>query len=169
MHSIQGPSYQPNEANCFRFHERQISSGAHGTLHRAIFDMSGLAVEVQGKYIGFIGDRGNGRYPVPFLLPPQNAWAWAKVKYLDDTVAFEEHFEDAAVWDKLWIMGAAETALKETLLPRLLALPTFVRKTSVLYERMIHSSWGRRCLAKHRKPWSNCVLAGPQHTYRTFT
>jgi hypothetical protein len=39
------------------------------------------------------------------------------------------------------------------------------RKTSVLYERMIRSSWGRRCLVKHRKPWSNCFLAGPQHTY----
>ncbi len=69
--------------------------------------MSGLAAEVQGKYIGFIEDRCNGRYPVPFLLPSQNAWAWAKVKYLDDTVAFEDYFEDATVWDKLWTTGAA--------------------------------------------------------------
>ncbi len=61
------------------------------------FGMSGLAVDVKGKYIGFIGDRGNGRYPVPFLLPPQNAWAWAKVKYLEDMVAFEEHFDNAAI------------------------------------------------------------------------
>ena len=65
------------------------------------FGMSGLAPDVQGKYIGFIGDRGNGRYPISFLLPPQNAWAWAKVKYLNNTVAFDEHFEDTAVWDKL--------------------------------------------------------------------
>jgi hypothetical protein len=88
--------------------------------------MSGLAVEVQGKYIGFIGDRGNGQYPVPFLLPKLNAWTWVKVKYLDDTVAFDKHFEDAAIWDKLWTTGAEETTLSEKLFPRLLALPTFV-------------------------------------------
>ncbi len=34
------------------------------------FGMSGLATDVQGKYIGFIGDWGNGRYPIPFMLPP---------------------------------------------------------------------------------------------------
>ena len=90
------------------------------------FGMSGLAVNVQGKYIGFIRDRGNSLYPVPFLHPPQNVWAWAKVKYLDDTVAFEEHFDGAAVWDKLWTTGAAETALKKNLLPHLLPLPTSV-------------------------------------------
>ena len=90
------------------------------------FGMSGLAVDVQSKYIGFIGDRGNGRYPIPFLLPPQNAWAWAKVKYLDNMVVFDEHFDNAAIWDKLWTPGAAETALKEKLVPCLLVLPTFV-------------------------------------------
>jgi hypothetical protein len=68
--------------------------------------MSGLAVDVQGKYVGFIGDRGNGQYPVPFLFPQQNAWA--KVKYLDNMVAFDKHFEDTAIWDKLWTTGAEE-------------------------------------------------------------
>ena len=37
------------------------------------YGMSGLAVDVQGKCIGFIGDRGNGRNPFPFILPTQNA------------------------------------------------------------------------------------------------
>ena len=32
-----------------------------------------------------------------------------------------------------------------------------VQNTYTLYERMIHSSWGRRCLVKHRKPWWSCV------------
>jgi hypothetical protein len=39
------------------------------------FGLSGLAVDVQGKCIGFIGDRGNGKYPVPIILPQNNAWA----------------------------------------------------------------------------------------------
>ena len=34
------------------------------------FGISGLASEVQGKHIAFVRDRGNGRYPVPFILPP---------------------------------------------------------------------------------------------------
>jgi hypothetical protein len=90
------------------------------------FGMSALAADVQGKYIGFIGNRGNSRYPIPFLLPPQNTRAWAKVKYLDDMVAFDKHFEGTAVWDKLWTTGAEEINLTEKLFPCLLALPTFV-------------------------------------------
>jgi hypothetical protein len=39
------------------------------------FGMSGLVLDMQGKHIGFIGDRGNGRHPILFLLPP--------LKYLD--------------------------------------------------------------------------------------
>jgi hypothetical protein len=33
-------------------------------------------------------------------------------------------------------------------------------KMHVPYERMIHSSWGRRSLVEHQKPWLNCVC-GP--------
>jgi hypothetical protein len=90
------------------------------------FGMSGLALDVQGKVIGFIGDRGNGRYPFPFLLPPQNTWTWAKTKYLNNLGAFEDHFNDPAAGDKLWNMDTADDTLTEKLLPCLLALPTFV-------------------------------------------
>jgi hypothetical protein len=58
------------------------------------FGMSGLSTDVQGKYIGFIGDRGNGRYLVPFILLPQNLWAWLKTKYLCDTAAFGTFYAD---------------------------------------------------------------------------
>ncbi len=34
------------------------------------FGMSGLATDVQGKHIAFVGGSGNGRYPVPFIPPP---------------------------------------------------------------------------------------------------
>jgi hypothetical protein len=90
------------------------------------FGISGGASEVQGKYIGFIGDRGNGRYPVPFILPPQNTWSWAKVKYINNRAAFEAHFSDHANRDKLWLTQAGEDTLKEQYLPRLLAIPTFI-------------------------------------------
>ena len=38
------------------------------------FGLSGLAVNVQGKCIGVIGDSGNRRHPIPFIVPQSNAW-----------------------------------------------------------------------------------------------
>jgi hypothetical protein len=49
------------------------------------FGMSGMATNVQGKQITFVGDQGNGRSPVPFILPPQNSWTWAMARYLRNT------------------------------------------------------------------------------------
>jgi hypothetical protein len=68
----------------------------------AFYGLSGMATDVQGKQIAFVGDRGYGQQPTPFILPPQKSW------------------------DKLWTTGAAEEDLVEIQLPRLLALPTFV-------------------------------------------
>jgi hypothetical protein len=83
-------------------------------------------MDVQGKHIAFIGDRGNGRYPVPFILPPQNVWIWAKAKYLHGTARFGTFYSDEDNKDKLWLTGASEAKLTETPLSHLLALPTFV-------------------------------------------
>jgi hypothetical protein len=47
----------------------------------SFFGLSGLASDVQGKQIAFVGDRAQGRQPIPFILPPQNAWTWARVRY----------------------------------------------------------------------------------------
>jgi len=85
-----------------------------------------MAADVQGQYVGFIGDRGNGRHPVPFILPPQNAWAWTKLKFLNERNNFENHFEERGNWDQLWTTGADDDTLTEKTLPRLLALPSFI-------------------------------------------
>ncbi len=50
----------------------------------------------------------NGRYPVPFLLPPQNAWTWQKTKYVNNTARFTTHYESAANFKKLWATGGGE-------------------------------------------------------------
>ena len=91
------------------------------------FGMSGLVTEVQGKYIGHIGDRGNGRYPVPFILPTQNTWVWPWVKHVTNKAVFENHFVDKNNWEHLWTTGANKNKdnLTEKLLPQLLALPSF--------------------------------------------
>jgi hypothetical protein len=90
------------------------------------FGMSGLATDVQRKQIAFVGDWGNGRYPVPFILPPQNSWTWAKMRYLRDTARFSKFYPHADNQDKLWVTGATENKLTEQQLPRFLALPTFI-------------------------------------------
>jgi hypothetical protein len=54
--------------------------GKSPTIHMvhsigAFFGLSGMATDVQGKQIVFVGDRVQGRQPIPFILPPQNSWA----------------------------------------------------------------------------------------------
>jgi hypothetical protein len=98
------------------------------------FGMSGLATNVQGKQIAFVGDRGNGRYPVPFILPPQNSWTWAKTRYLRDTARFGKFYRHANNQDKLWVTGATEDELTEQQLPHYLELPTFVAEFLVQQE-----------------------------------
>jgi hypothetical protein len=91
------------------------------------FGLSGLAVDIQGKCIGFIGDRGNGKYPVPIILPQNNAWAWTNVQNLNDTAAFTRYYDDEDNKDKLWNTGVDNAGRLESIkLPRMLALPTCV-------------------------------------------
>jgi hypothetical protein len=90
------------------------------------FGISGLATDVQGKHIAFVGDHGNGCHPVPFILPPQKSWTWTKTKYLHNTARFREHYNDNNNQDKLWITGASKANLSKMVLPRLRALPTFI-------------------------------------------
>jgi hypothetical protein len=87
-----------------------------------------MATDVQGKQIAFVGDRSHCRQPIPFILPPQNLWTWARVRYLANTTQFLEHYALDANWDKLWAMGAGAADLTEIQLPRLLSLPTLVAK-----------------------------------------
>ncbi len=90
------------------------------------FGMSGLALDVQGKHIGFIGDRVSGQHPVPFILPSQNTWAWQKTKYVNNTATFTAYYNIAENRDKLWSTGGGDQDVVKAALPRLLALPTSV-------------------------------------------
>jgi hypothetical protein len=90
------------------------------------FGMSGMATHVQGKQIAFVRDQGNGHHPVPFILPSQNSWTWAKVRYLRDTARSSKFYKHTDNQDKLWVTGAADDELTEQQLPRPLAVPMFV-------------------------------------------
>jgi len=76
-----GNAFCNQAVNQTTFRAFAFMKGCSPVVHMAhsvgqFFGMSGLAAEVQGKYIGFIGDQGNGQYPIPFIPPPQNTWAW---------------------------------------------------------------------------------------------
>jgi hypothetical protein len=92
------------------------------------FGLSGMATDIQGKQVAFVGDRGNSRQPIPFVLPPQNLWTWARARYLANMVQFLQHYALDKNQDKLWAMGAGEADLTEILLPRLLSLPMIAAK-----------------------------------------
>ena len=124
-------AFRDQAVNQTTFRAFAFMKGRSPMVHMAhsvgqFFGMSGMAADVQGKYIGFIGDRGNGRHPVPFILPPQNAWAWTKIKFLNERNNFENHFEERENWDQRWTTGANKDVLIGKMLPRLLALPSFV-------------------------------------------
>jgi hypothetical protein len=81
--TIKGAAFRNQALNQTTFRAFAFMKEKSLVVHMAhsvgrFFGMSGLALNVQGKHIGFIGDRGNGRHPVPFLLPHQNTWMWQK-------------------------------------------------------------------------------------------
>ncbi len=70
-----GNAFCDQAVNQTTFRAFAFMKGHSPVVHMAhsigqFFGMSGLAAEVQGKYIGFIGDQGNGQYPVLFIPPP---------------------------------------------------------------------------------------------------
>jgi len=73
-------TFRDQAVNQTTFRAFAFMKGRSPMVHMAhsvgqFFGMLGTAANIQGKYIGFIGDRGNGRHPVPLILPPPNVWA----------------------------------------------------------------------------------------------
>ena len=92
----------------------------------AFFGLSGIAMDVQGKQIAFVRDRNHCQQPIPFILPPQNLWTWAKVRYLANTAQYLEYNSHEANLDRLWAMGAGAEDLVDIQLSCLLSLPMVV-------------------------------------------
>jgi hypothetical protein len=82
--------------------------------------------ELQGKIIGFHGDRSKYAAPVPFVLPPDNTWKWNdKVKIKKDPVAWATFTAEAVNKQCFWEPTGATA---DTALPRMIALPALVAK-----------------------------------------
>ncbi len=82
--------------------------------------------QLQGRIIGFVGDRTLTKEPTPVLLPQQKAWEWIKVKVATDGPAIIAHYEGNQLnRGTLWTppVGTDET---EMTVPRLLHIPLVV-------------------------------------------
>ena len=84
---------------------------------------------LQGRIIGFVGDRTVTREPTPILLPQQKTWQWVKEAVFPDGEVMVQHFEsDLARAGTLWKgEGMPDNAPKMELnAPRLLAIPLWL-------------------------------------------
>ncbi len=89
--------------------------------------ISAATQHLQGRIIGFVGDRTATREPTPILLP-QLAWQWVKELVFTDGNALIKHYEDdASRIGTLWKGEGANAALRvEIQVPRLIAIPLWL-------------------------------------------
>ncbi len=90
--------------------------------------ISAATQHLQGRIIGFVGDRTVTREPTPILLPQLKTWQWVKELVFTDGPALIEHYEDdASRIGTLWKGEGANAASKvEIPVPRLIAIPLWL-------------------------------------------
>jgi hypothetical protein len=60
---------------------------------RMFFGLSGLGTDFQNKQIAFVGNRAQGRFPIPFILQPTNSWTWITANILQETSRFKAYYK----------------------------------------------------------------------------
>ena len=80
---------------------------------------------LQGRYVGFVGDRTATKDPTPVVLPQQSTWKWDTKTTSSDAAALEAHYAaDPTRRGKLWAPDQADSAKWTAIMaPRLLAAP----------------------------------------------
>jgi hypothetical protein len=92
--------------------------------------------QLQGWFIGFVGDRTLLKEPMPILLPLQKTWEWVKATMAMKGDSLLDYFERDPTWrGALWTL-AADCTTAETNVPRflhiLLVLFKMIRKERCL-------------------------------------
>jgi len=90
--------------------------------------ISAATGHLQGRIIGFVGDRTSTREPTPILLPQRNTWEWVKETVNTDGPVLLKHYaDDPACIGMLWKgEGGGEDAQAELHAPRLIAIPLWL-------------------------------------------
>ncbi len=87
--------------------------------------ISEVTQHLQGRFIGFVGDRTATKDPILLILPQQKMWSWETKTISTDAVAMDTFYaENSTHQGKLWTppmgRGGEEAAVKA---PTLLAIP----------------------------------------------
>ena len=90
--------------------------------------ISSATSHLQGRVIGFVGDRTATREPSPILFPTIKTWQWVKETVHTDGPALIKHYDDDPTRiGTLWKgEGADEDEKRELHAPRLLAIPMWL-------------------------------------------
>jgi hypothetical protein len=143
--------------------------------------ISDATQHLQGRFVGFVGDRSAIKDPISIVLPQQTTWCWETKMVLSNAVALATHYdEDPSCWGKLWTPDQANsrewTPVKA---PLLLAIPLVIfqaiwevgkphmpHKIHGLTTAIINSSAN---VAKACTDWELilawCILAAQQNTF----
>ena len=80
---------------------------------------------LQGRYVGFVGDRTATKDPTPVVLPQQSTWKWDTKTTSADAAAIEEYYiADPTRRGKLWAPDQADSDTWTAITaPRLLVAP----------------------------------------------
>lgn len=90
--------------------------------------ISAATMHLQGRVIGFVGDRTATREPSPILFPTIKTWQWVKETVCADGPALIKYYEDDPVRiGTLWPGdGGSEDEKRELHAPRLLSIPLWL-------------------------------------------
>ena len=90
--------------------------------------ISAATGHLQGRIIGFVGDRTSTREPTPILLPQQKTWEWVKDTVNTDGPALIKHYADnPSRIGTLWKgEGGDEDTQAELHTPRLIVIPLWL-------------------------------------------
>jgi hypothetical protein len=136
---------------------------------------------LQGRFVGFVGDRSSMKDPISTVLPQQKTWSWETKTVSSDAMALATHYDgDPIHRGKLWTPDQANstgwTSVKAPLLLGILLVlfqaireegkPLMPHKIHGLTTTIINSSAN---VAKARTDWDLilawCILVAQQNTY----
>jgi hypothetical protein len=101
--TIPGGSWRPSGLSDLPVNEARQCLCHNPTFANKFVAISEATQHLQGRYVGFIGDRTATKDPTPVVLPQQSTWKWDTKTTSSDAAALEAHYAaDPTRRRKLW-------------------------------------------------------------------
>ncbi len=78
---------------------------------------------LQGRVIGFVGDRTMAKDPTPIILPQEKTWKWKTQNCNTNPTSLEDYYQDETRRGKLWSPDLSKDFKEEIQVPHLLSIP----------------------------------------------